>query len=75
MNMLDTVFDIDGLAESEVVLISPKSTLSSMSRLSPVNLKVRADVAGMFQKFSSSGLSVGETRGLCVTSLSSARSR
>ena len=73
--MLDTVFDIAGLAESEIVLISPKSTFSSINKLSPMNLKVRADVAGMFQNSSSSGLGFGEAMGLCATVLFSARSR
>jgi hypothetical protein len=63
-----------GLAENEMVLMSVKSTPCSVSRLSPLNLNVRVDAAGVFQNSCSSGFIVEEGVGLAVL-LPSVRSR
>lgn len=75
VKILGAAFGGAGLAENEIVLMSAKSTPCSVSRLSPLNLNVRVDAAGVFQKSTSSGFIVEGGVALLDVPLPSARSR
>lgn len=75
VKMLGMAFDSTGLAENDAVLKSSKSALSSISKLSPLNLRVRVGAAGVFQNSSSSMRGFAGAGFFCVTPGFSVRSR